>query len=515
MNKKIMTLMIGAALVGCDSGGSSNGDNGSNPTPSVSILGKAIDGYVNGATVFLDKNFNGVLDAGEPSAITAGLGDYDLKIDQDDVCAQNAPIIVHVPVGAIDVGDGSANNPVTKAYTMTLPPLAFQAQNSVNNVTPVTSKVWDQVSAKASMDGVSLTCAELNVSTETSVEWLETELAEAEQNVMTEMAITSEELYTDYIETDVLTSGGYMSSVAQDIVEDLQVVEEAKENADQTVRVFKVHSNSLSPEYRVPKNSGEYLVELEEKPLIADMRTLKEKVTSMTTDRLVYQSEYEVGQNDYFFYKSGLAFFDVDNTCQAKTISKDYSASGYTLTTIKGETGITSLENCTSFSTTEQILETVEMVDSVEKELSNSTYSSEVFGHPRLGYGDFIHDMSDYFAQLKVTLANDVAFDDTFTTAPVTWSRSYLDHVDSNPINVFNELVTYNSDGYWFKERSNNSTEYFCLNVKSNLNGEPFDSATSPLDYWDVEMDRNGDAVWIKVGNTMDDVLSHHLCDGY
>lgn len=515
MKKTIMTLAVSVALVGCDLGGGSSSSSQTTSNPSVSISGKVIDGYVNGATVFLDKNFNGVLDTGEPSAITEGLGDYDLKVDEDDVCAQNAPIIVKVPVGAIDVGDGGESISVTKAYTMTLPPLAFQAQDSVNNVTPVTSKVWDQVSAKASMDGVSLTCAELNESTETSVEWLETELSEAEQNVMTEMAITSEEIYTDYIEADVFTNSGYMSSVAEDIVEDLQVVEETKENADQDVRVFKVHSNSLSSEYRVPQNSGEYLVELEEKTLSTDMRTLKEKVTSMTTEYVVYQSEYEIGQNDYFFYKSGLAYFDIDNTCQAKTISKDYSESGYTLTTIKDETGITSLENCASFTTTEQTLETVEMIDSVEKELTTSIYSSEVFAHPSLSYSDFIQDMSDYFALLKVTLENDVAFDDTFTTTPETWSRSYFNQVDSDPTNVFNELVTYNSDGYWFKEREDDNTEYFCLNYKSNLNGEPFDSATSPLDYWDVEMDRNGDSVWIKVGETMDDVLAHNLCSGY
>ena len=43
-------------------------------------LGSVIDGYIAGATVFLDANKNGVLDASEPSATTGPKGEYELDI---------------------------------------------------------------------------------------------------------------------------------------------------------------------------------------------------------------------------------------------------------------------------------------------------------------------------------------------------------------------------------------------------------------------------------------------------
>jgi hypothetical protein len=39
-----------------------------------------MDGYISGATLFLDANKNGVLDAGEPSTTTESNGEYNLDI---------------------------------------------------------------------------------------------------------------------------------------------------------------------------------------------------------------------------------------------------------------------------------------------------------------------------------------------------------------------------------------------------------------------------------------------------
>jgi hypothetical protein len=46
----------------------------------LSKYGTAIDGYISGATLFLDVNKNGVLDAGEPSTTTDSNGEYNLDI---------------------------------------------------------------------------------------------------------------------------------------------------------------------------------------------------------------------------------------------------------------------------------------------------------------------------------------------------------------------------------------------------------------------------------------------------
>ncbi len=70
--RSLISVGVSLALVACGGGG--GGDSGDNPvTPPVqkmAISGKAIDGYVQGATAYLDLNFNRKLDEGEPSAVT-------------------------------------------------------------------------------------------------------------------------------------------------------------------------------------------------------------------------------------------------------------------------------------------------------------------------------------------------------------------------------------------------------------------------------------------------------------
>ena len=46
----------------------------------LSKYGAVIDGYISGATLFLDANKNGVLDIGEPSTTTDSNGEYNLDI---------------------------------------------------------------------------------------------------------------------------------------------------------------------------------------------------------------------------------------------------------------------------------------------------------------------------------------------------------------------------------------------------------------------------------------------------
>ena len=43
------------------------------------LNGVAIDGYLQGATVFLDRNGNGTLDSDEPSTVTDSSGRYSLN----------------------------------------------------------------------------------------------------------------------------------------------------------------------------------------------------------------------------------------------------------------------------------------------------------------------------------------------------------------------------------------------------------------------------------------------------
>ncbi|RUO73290.1 hypothetical protein [Idiomarina ramblicola] len=123
---------------GNDGGDDNDGDGGTG----VTISGKVIDGYVVGATVFLDINGNGQLDAGEPSGKSKEGGEY--AVDMSDVdesvqeCLAFAPVVVDVPVGAIDEDLGE----VEEAYTMTIPPLNEDAFDEAH-ITPLTSVLWE------------------------------------------------------------------------------------------------------------------------------------------------------------------------------------------------------------------------------------------------------------------------------------------------------------------------------------------------------------------------------------
>ena len=60
------------------------GGTGSNPS-TTSVSGRVADGYLVNASVFLDKNVNYQMDAGEPSTMTDANGAYTLMIDSADM----------------------------------------------------------------------------------------------------------------------------------------------------------------------------------------------------------------------------------------------------------------------------------------------------------------------------------------------------------------------------------------------------------------------------------------------
>lgn len=92
-----------ATLAACGGGG---GGGGGSTSAGASVLsGVAVDGYLQGATVFLDVNNNGILDTGEPSALTDASGRYSLDYSQ-----VSAPItgLKMVVTGGIDTDTGYA-----------------------------------------------------------------------------------------------------------------------------------------------------------------------------------------------------------------------------------------------------------------------------------------------------------------------------------------------------------------------------------------------------------------------
>ncbi len=71
--KLISIALIAGGLTACGGGG---GGSTSARSSNKTLQGVAIDGYISGATAFLDINYNGVLDEGEPSSITDDEGSW-------------------------------------------------------------------------------------------------------------------------------------------------------------------------------------------------------------------------------------------------------------------------------------------------------------------------------------------------------------------------------------------------------------------------------------------------------
>ncbi|KVX99500.1 hypothetical protein WL10_28215 [Burkholderia ubonensis] len=90
-SKHILGLSIATALAACGGGGDSSpslpstGGDSTPTTPVPAITGKAIDGYLTGATVCLDLNENGLCDSGEPSAVTDATGQFSIPYSGDAV----------------------------------------------------------------------------------------------------------------------------------------------------------------------------------------------------------------------------------------------------------------------------------------------------------------------------------------------------------------------------------------------------------------------------------------------
>lgn len=195
INKILLVTSVSIGLAACGGGGGSS--SGSSPS-SKTLKGTAIDGYLTGATVFLDVNYNGKLNAGEPSVVTGEDGSWELLTTGSYAeCSEYVPLVVDVPVGAIDSDYGE----VTEAYQMTYPPaFAITSVQEIKNTTPLTTVVWGTIQKELHADGEKLTCDNVKASFDTR-ERIKDRLEEQEFRVAQRYNVTVDELYGDYIKT--------------------------------------------------------------------------------------------------------------------------------------------------------------------------------------------------------------------------------------------------------------------------------------------------------------------------
>ncbi len=188
------------ALTACGGGGDSEAPVKTQPTPpAATISGKVIDGYVTGATVFLDLNGNTVLDNNEPSATTGDNGEYSLDLDSAQYdCQSYVPLVVDVPVGATDSDTGE----VTEAYQLVFPPMIGNALNSTD-ITPLTTVIWESIKSEfllkdEDLDNPNLACDVIRDNHE-KVDELARQIQQTLKNIVTYYNISESAIFADYV----------------------------------------------------------------------------------------------------------------------------------------------------------------------------------------------------------------------------------------------------------------------------------------------------------------------------
>ncbi|PKG80723.1 hypothetical protein CXF85_21650 [Colwellia sp. 75C3] len=206
-SKLSLCVAMVATLAGC--GGSSSPEEPevidpvlTTPTPivaeTVSLTGKVIDGYVSGATVWLDLDGDNKFDKQtEPSVVSTESGDYIFEFTEEQAsCVPYSTMYVDVPVGAIDEDLGV----VTEAYQMSFPPsIEPLSDDEIRNISPLTSVMWGQLRRQLQGSGKgNLSCAELKADTELRLE-LKGDIEDVMLNLVAHYNLSADQIYSDFI----------------------------------------------------------------------------------------------------------------------------------------------------------------------------------------------------------------------------------------------------------------------------------------------------------------------------
>jgi hypothetical protein len=164
--------------------------------------GKVIDGYIDGAEIFIDQNFNFTKDDVEFSATSDSDGAFNIDISDESLaaCLQKRPIIAEVPVGAIDSSLGEVSN----AYQMILPSIEDSINaNAAIYITPFTSLLSDAViqgiNSSNIVDEIDVSegCGDLANTVALNIS---NELLQITNSIESSLDISFEDLLVDFIE---------------------------------------------------------------------------------------------------------------------------------------------------------------------------------------------------------------------------------------------------------------------------------------------------------------------------
>lgn len=233
-----------------------DGGNNGGGTTSYNVAGKVIDGYVSGATVWLDVNGNGTYDQdSEPSAVSETAGNYSLELSEEHyACIPYTTLYVDVPVGAVDEDLGE----VTEAYQMSFPPkLEALTDDDIFNISPLTSVIWElidqRLDTKPEYKDEVLSCETLKDNQQLRNE-IKNEITDVLSQVVSFYNLSTEQIYNDFVaEGDTVAY-----QVAQSIVTGLKAsykykIELHEEFPNSEIRVTVYQDAELDQEFGFDK----------------------------------------------------------------------------------------------------------------------------------------------------------------------------------------------------------------------------------------------------------------------
>jgi hypothetical protein len=136
--------LLGAAsllLIGVAAGCGSSSDGNVASSGSV-ISGKVADGYLQGATVFLDKNKDYKLDAGEPFTTTDQSGAYTLNVDPADVGRYH---IFALATAGVTIDSDNPGQPIANSYLLSLHRLNVNGTVNSNFISPISTQLREMM----------------------------------------------------------------------------------------------------------------------------------------------------------------------------------------------------------------------------------------------------------------------------------------------------------------------------------------------------------------------------------
>jgi len=220
------------------------------PPITDAIVGRTIDGYIKGASVFLDINGNLTQDQGEPVALSGDGGLFEIPLTAEQAeCKNLAPVVADVPVGAVDTSTGE----ITEAFQMVLPPGTVEITSDEEiYITPITSVLWAELYELIQTGEIpGLSCSDLE-DNPAAMEDLKRHIEEAIRFAVWTYNIPADELLSDFVASgsaETQATAEQIATALQLSLKEQLMLKESNPNAD-SVRV--VYERSLGSKYGDP-----------------------------------------------------------------------------------------------------------------------------------------------------------------------------------------------------------------------------------------------------------------------